>query len=325
MGIPIARAEVLALFLESLVYGIFFSLYWVVVLVIRLDTTNRWPRRVSTVVLTIATAMLLLASTHILIDLVRAFQGFNGTTDVESFFHSVTSGTFFAKTAVWMLQTLLGDGVLIWRCYVVYGRRIKFVIPMLLGTVIYVCAASGIMYNFSHSVPGETVFAYHKWIVLYFCATMYINILCTGAMTWRIVSTTRPLKRTGSIAPLLIAIVDTAALYTAAYTGLLISFLVGSDGQFAAVDLLIPLIGVTYTLIILQIRFHDILSVPNWSTNPATSAERRPRYGVTPQAHAMQPISVEIVRETEVELDEASFGSKTHGMSARGHLDVEPK
>lgn len=68
------------------------------------------------------------------------------------------------------------------------------------------------------------------------------NDLSTGAMAWKIISTTRPLKRTGSIAPVLVAIVDTAAMYTIGYTGLLISFLVGSDGQFAAVDALIPLI-----------------------------------------------------------------------------------
>ena len=61
-------------------------------------------------------------------------------------------------------------------------------------------------------------------------------------MAWQIVRKTRPMRRTGAIMPVLVAIVDTAALYTAGYLGLLVSFLSGSDGQFAAVDVIMPLI-----------------------------------------------------------------------------------
>lgn len=49
--------------------------------------------------------------------------------------------------------------------------------------------------------------------------------------------------------PVLVAIIDTAALYTAGYIGLLVSFLSGSDGQFAAVDVIMPLIVRTRTTI----------------------------------------------------------------------------
>ena len=61
-------------------------------------------------------------------------------------------------------------------------------------------------------------------------------------MAWQIVRKTRPMRRTGAVMPVLVAIVDTAALYTAGYLGLLVSFLSGSDGQFAAVDVIMPLI-----------------------------------------------------------------------------------
>ena len=45
----------------------------------------------------------------------RAFIGLTGGTDAEAFFHSVTSGSFLAKTVLWMCQTVLGDGILV--CY----------------------------------------------------------------------------------------------------------------------------------------------------------------------------------------------------------------
>jgi len=326
MGISIASAEILALFLESLVYGIFFCLYWVVIFVVVVNPRKQRLLRVNVILITVASAMLLLASAHLLIDLVRAFHGFNGSIQMEPFFHSVSSGTFLAKSAIWILQTILGDGVLIWRCYVVFGRRVKYIVPMLLGAVLYVCSGCAIMYNFSHYEPGtSSVFTgqFRKWILLYFCSTMYINLMCTGAMAWHIVKTTRPLQRTGSIAPVLVAIIDTAALYTAGYTGLLVSFLVNSDGQFAAVDVIIPLIGVTFSLIILQIRSHGVHSQPNWNTNSAVSMDRR-QYTLNPQLHSMQPISVEIIRETEVEFDEVSdVGSKAKSLPGSSGIEAK--
>lgn len=81
--------------------------------------------------------------------------------------------------------------------------------------------------------------------------------------------------------------------------------------------------GVTYTLIILQIRFHDVLSTPHWSTKTPVGAERR-RHTAAAQAHAVvQPISVEIVRETQIELDDVSMSGDKHpdaDLSPRGHL-----
>ena len=70
---------------------------------------------------------------------------------------------------------------------------------MIAGSIVYLCAcyrlasqahtdkppgsASAILYNFTHSDPGATsVFTgqYRTWIVLYFSATMYINVLASG-------------------------------------------------------------------------------------------------------------------------------------------------
>ena len=59
---------------------------------------------------------------HLIIDAVRAFIGLTGDTDPEAFFHSVTSGSFLAKTVLWMGQTVLGDGILV-RRLPVSGRR----------------------------------------------------------------------------------------------------------------------------------------------------------------------------------------------------------
>ena len=59
-----------------------------------------------------------------IIDVVRAFIGLTGKTEdeAEAFFHSVTSGSFLAKTVLWMGQTVLGDGILV-RRLPVSGKR----------------------------------------------------------------------------------------------------------------------------------------------------------------------------------------------------------
>lgn len=54
--------------------------------------------------------------------------------------------------------------------------------------------------------------------------------------------TARPIKRVGAVAHVLVAIVDTAALYTLGYLGVLASYLSKSNGQYAAIDAMAPLI-----------------------------------------------------------------------------------
>ncbi|VDC04877.1 unnamed protein product [Peniophora sp. CBMAI 1063] len=278
--------------------------------------------------------MLVIATAHISIDVARACTGFNGTTAAEAFFFRVDSGTFLAKGVLWMIQTMLGDSILIWRCYVVFGRSVLLVLPMIAGFLLFICSAVGVLYNFAHASAGS-VFGLKKWLTLYFCSTLFVNVACSAALTIQIIrkaqSTPRPVSRTAPVVAALVAIIDTASLYTIGYLGVLVSYLTGSNGQYTAIDLLVPLVGLTFVLIMLQTRFRKAFvassshATSNQSRLSAFADRLRERYP-SPRVtnnHTMGTVIVEITQETDVERDGDSL--KAGGVESMRLRDVEAR
>ena len=111
----------------------------------------------------------------------------------------------------------------------------------------------------------------------------------TGAIAWRIFRAGKPLRGatgTRTLWPVIFIIVESSALYAFGVIAVLVSFLSGSNGQYPAVDAIVPLVvsraplvlsctrsnsysfcyagisqGIVFSLIVLQIRFHVSSSV----------------------------------------------------------------
>lgn len=106
-----------------------------------------------------------------------------------------------------------------------------------------------------------------------------------------------------SLFPVIAVIVESGAIYTSSVLGLLVAFLCGSNGQYAALDIMTPLVvsidlqlhrmgphilqGVVYCLIVLQIHFHLRISqasrrgaTSNWSV-PQSWRRRTPHGEIT--------------------------------------------
>jgi hypothetical protein len=69
----------------------------------------------------------------------------------------------------------------------------------------------------------------------------------TGAIAWRIFHVGKPLRRTTNLWPIIFIVVESSALYAFGVTATLISFLSGTNGQYIAVEALVPLV-VSYAL-----------------------------------------------------------------------------
>lgn len=109
----------------------FFSLYFLLLVVIAQDKRDR-TRGGHDLIVWVASAMMVFSTAvrtncsfdrqkydtetlaqHLIIDVVRASEGLTGSKDPELYFHSVTNGSFLAKTVLWMGQTVLGDCILV--------------------------------------------------------------------------------------------------------------------------------------------------------------------------------------------------------------------
>ncbi|KAF9441585.1 hypothetical protein P691DRAFT_779751 [Macrolepiota fuliginosa MF-IS2] len=114
----------------------------------------------------------------------------------------------------------------------------------------------------STAVPGEDIFQTGtEWITVFFVLTMGLNLCCTGAIVAKIQWTKhRSATSSRTLFPVVAVIIESGAIYTTSVLGLLIAYLNNSNGQYAALDLVTPLVGVVYCLIVLQIRFQLKLS-----------------------------------------------------------------
>ncbi|KAL4255312.1 hypothetical protein AB1N83_013908 [Pleurotus pulmonarius] len=310
MNIPLDKAEILAIFLETLLYGIFFTLFWLtlIVLILRGESGRTQRRRL----VPLGIVMMIIATAHLIIDFVRVVQAFvaenNHPVDANGYYEMISHPLHVVKTIFYVTQTLLGDAVVIWRCYVLLDQRLLVLVPT--ATVLVVNAAVGyiVCWSLSQASPGSNIFhTASSWITTFFILTMCINITCTTAISWRIYTARSPLSTQTSLTPVLLAVVESGALYASSVLALLISYLSGSNGQYPALDVVTPLVGITFCLIVLQIQFH--LTTNAWAMSTTRnehlstifrSRKRREDEGGREDqtfAYPMQPLAVHVTVE----------------------------
>ncbi|TFY71780.1 hypothetical protein EVG20_g1234 [Dentipellis fragilis] len=304
MGISLVEAEILALFLETLLYGVSVSLYCGLLLSMKKKGTST-----RTIMISVASVLLALATAHILIDIIRAMNAFvYAPHGALAYYNALGDPLVVTKTALYVTQMLLGDSVIIWRCYVVFDRQLLAItVP---GTVLLFNGGVGyyVCYALSQAEPGESIFhTADRWITTFFALTMTINILCTCAILWRMYVTSGFAMGSSSLLwPVVVAVIETGAVYSLAILSVLIAYLKKSNGQYPARDIVQPLVGIVFILIALQIRHFGPPMTPD---NNQSSASIIPRYHWTPQGprtatnetlYPLQLLAVQITEETTV-------------------------
>ncbi|TFY56954.1 hypothetical protein EVG20_g8730 [Dentipellis fragilis] len=253
--IPVDEAEIVSLFLETLIYGLFIALWTIsVVLIFRRGEDGRAQRRL----LPIGFLMIAGATSHILVDVVRLVQAFVTVPQAGgaiAYYHNVKNPLHITKTALYVSQTLLGDGILIWRCYIVWQKRLRVLLPLVAFWIATACCGYAISISFAVAAPGTTVFSTAlNWVTSFGSLTAAINIICTSAIAYRIWSTGTLSQWQGSTSlwPIFVVVIETGMLYTAAILAFLITYLAGSNGQYIALDMMAQIVGVSFCLIVLQ-------------------------------------------------------------------------
>ncbi|ETW81305.1 hypothetical protein HETIRDRAFT_317197, partial [Heterobasidion irregulare TC 32-1] len=164
------------------------------------------------------------------------------------YYGDLASPLHLVKSMIYGLQTL-GDGVMVWRCYIIYDKRKAIIFaygPPLLGSAITVFS---ILVAFSRYTPGTEIFdTARAWITTWVVLTMTINVTSTIAIVYRILPRRLPETTQQSILPVAAVIVQSGALYASGVLGLLITYLAGTNGQYAVLDLCCPLVVSTILL-----------------------------------------------------------------------------
>ncbi|TFY52075.1 hypothetical protein EVG20_g10717 [Dentipellis fragilis] len=278
MGLALDRAVVVALFVETIIYGICLTLSVITTVVfVRVRAKGGLADKRLLVALLL---MVLTATTNIVIAFVRVFIAFcvNPSTPdgPDRYFADITQPLFIAKNAGLLVQTLWGDLVNMWRCSVVYNKSKMVIIPPAVMSVAGIVTGSLILVTSARASEGTTVFANpSRWIKSYDVLMMSTNLYCTGsvhfpshnrriesdyltpaAILWRIYRSGSRNTFTSSLFPVLLAILETGALYTACLTAFLIAYWSGSNGQYIIIAIIPPLVPCLFCLLVLQVKYH---------------------------------------------------------------------
>ncbi|OBZ74463.1 hypothetical protein A0H81_05112 [Grifola frondosa] len=245
--LPLAVAELIALFLESLVFGAFCVLYGISTWILLYRSNNRNRTTLNKMLFATSTLMFALCVAHLGLDVHRAIQGFideGGSPDGTTiFFNGIDNPTHVTKSIIFITQTLVGDSFVTYRLFIVWNREWRvIIIPILLliGTGI---SGYGACYQFTTLNGQSLIFesSIRPWLIAFFCISLCTNALATILISAKIMwSNHRVRKYRTSIGSshwqVVETVIQSAAIYSAALICLMSTY-----------------VGVVFTLIIIRV------------------------------------------------------------------------
>lgn len=301
-NISLNAGSLLASALEGIAYGfsilMFIGTIWAL-------TYKQHVHDVSRPIAMVAMLLLILSTAHIIVNIVRVEDGLVKYRDMfpggpVAFFADLTQQTVTIKNMLYILQTLLADGVMIYRCYVVWQSVLIIILPSVLWCSLVVTGVFTI-YSFSRvtsnsgdiysNESGQPV----QWAMAFFTLTIATNLLSSGLLAYRIwkierdVSTVRAKKDT--LMPILRVLMDSAILYSVALFTLLICYVCSNDGEVVIADMLMPIISIAFYMVLIRIainRKHHSHSSTIGMTNEMDQGDL--------QQYPMQYLQVQLTR-----------------------------
>lgn len=213
------------------------------------------PRRFANgkLIVKISSLMMLSSTIHLIVDSIQVFDAIMSPRTLEELqAFSLHSGLAMASVSWYIVQVMIGDGVLAWRCYILYDRTVWVVLP---GLVVLLLDAGILLIVKINPILPQGMHAI--WIPVFLTLSICLHIGYTGSIAFRIYRSCRRnihLRRT--LTPVLTAVLESGAIYTVTATIMLVCAVVGSPGQFVLGAAIPPLIGICFCLMVLQVHVH---------------------------------------------------------------------
>ncbi|KAG2134640.1 hypothetical protein BD769DRAFT_459294 [Suillus cothurnatus] len=280
-GMSKDAAVMISLALEGILYG--FSIFMFLGTIHALS----YNRRINRPSLVVAVLLLILSTAHIVVHIIYAEHGLVKYRNTflggpVAFFEDVSEITYLIKNALYVAQTLLADGMVIYRCYVVWQSAWVVILPCILWCSI---AVSGVHAIYSCSQASSSIFATElaQWVNGFLVSTIATNLLSSGLLAYRIwmiehsVAIVRTTKIT--LMPLVRVLVDSAVLYSAFLFPALICFMSSNTGEIVVLDMAMPIMSITFYMVLIRIainRNSHISTIPR--TNEIEQGNLRPHH-----------------------------------------------
>ncbi|THH30055.1 hypothetical protein EUX98_g4135 [Antrodiella citrinella] len=252
--IPLDKAYLSAIWLETLFYGMNFVLFWTCMFV--LIVKRRTPK-VNKILVTIAVAMFVMSTTHVSLGFQRLIEGFIVLRDAPggpaAFFSDVSIPANVAKVGLHTVNSVVGDSIVVWRCWLVWGRDWRMcVVPVLLVIASAVCGFAQTVY-FARAKKLHSAFAHilQVWNGSLFSLSLATNLTVTLLISLRVWY----MLREGSGAKfrywrVLLIIIESGMIYSVALICEITLYFLGNNAFYIVYDPIAQLTAIVPTMIL---------------------------------------------------------------------------
>ncbi|KIJ54328.1 hypothetical protein M422DRAFT_775468 [Sphaerobolus stellatus SS14] len=261
--IALDKAQLIAHFLEVVLYGMEFLLF-VTAVYLWLGTERDMQRAVRLC----AMLLMFIASTiHVGTSLIRILAGFTGSsTNPVGYFIELWRLSYRLKNIYLIVELVLLDIFIIYQCYIVWDKRrgpIMLPLFILLG---YIGFAIGCIRALAKTAQpnelGNNLSTRQKWMVAVLSITLVIKLICLGiaaagshidraGSTWQIFYHDMIAKGYSNITTNILIGLQSGVLVMLALFITIPVYVVGSNIQDIMLDLLSPLTGISFFLILM--------------------------------------------------------------------------
>ncbi|KAM5535136.1 hypothetical protein V8D89_011222 [Ganoderma adspersum] len=256
--IPLDKAYLTAIWLETLFYGINLCLFCSYVYVLRF----RHTRKITPIVFWVAVLMFMFSTVHVSLGFYRLIRGFIDLRDQPggpgAYFSDVSTPPNVAKVTIHSVNSILGDSIVVWRCWHVWGGEWRVcVVPILLIIASAVCGfAQAIIFAEAKTVHSAFANELERWNGSLFSLSLVTNVVVTTLIAARIWFITR--ESGGAVTSqfrytkVLLLVIESAMIYSAALLVEITLYFIGSNAFYIVYDPIAQLTGIVPTMIIVM-------------------------------------------------------------------------
>jgi hypothetical protein len=279
VALTIPKAELIGVFLESLSYGIYVTIFTQCIQVLRRRHSRPSDYLVGTTV-----SLFILITAHLAIDIVRNMDAFTSNMATPNYpatyYNNFDTWKNIVKSALYVAVTIISDAFILYRCFIVWGRNYTVaIIPLLL---LLSDIAIGILwvYTLSLIIPGENVFAdtLSIRVKIFYAITLAMNVMCTGLIAvkiWRIQKAVAPYAKGNDhdLSRVVSIIVESGSAYSLMLVAMITTYAVNSPAMFIFLNTMSPIIGIIFSSVIVRVGLG--LSHGDVHTKASSASARR--------------------------------------------------
>jgi len=206
------------------------------------------------------------------------------------------------RTGVYIVLSAVADTLFIYRLWIVWSRNNWVVIAPILLLLGSITSGIGIEVEIA-TLKGSGLFAKSiaAFATSFFSIGLVQNLLTTSLIVWRIwrVNMGVGARAMGqsSLWPVIAIVLESGALYSANMAALLFTYAAGSYAQYICLDILVPNIGCTFTLIIVRVGLGLTKNASNGRHQEGSGYATQPRI-------PMSKINISVARTVDIDQDQ---------------------